>query len=404
MSESLPHLPWMEWEETRHLLAAFRASGTECRFVGGCVRDALLARSIADVDIATPATPDAVMALLESHQIKAIPTGVKHGTVTAVLGGKHFEITTLRKDVSTDGRHAEVAFTDDWKEDAQRRDFTLNALYADQNGTLYDYFGGVKDARSGIVRFIGDPEARIREDVLRILRFYRFSARFAKGAFDAAGDAACGRLRDEITHLSGERIHTEMLKLLPQARAFDALTAMKKNEVLHALFHAEVTLSHFQTAKHLSPHYAHTQDPLFLLGVLIAATPNPSDTLAFIASRWKLSNAERKRLAAFTEPLTNTLPTEKDAKHLIRTRGARFFADRCLLSAVIYPEQMGELASYMALVSDWQPPIFPITGDDLLKHGVPEGAALGECLRTLETLWEESDYRLSKAELLARLK
>ena len=197
---------WLEWPETQSLVRAFAAKNTELRFVGGAVRDALAGRATSDVDVATPALPEAVMELLAAANIQAIPTGIKHGTVTAVLDKKHFEITTLRKDVSTDGRHAEVAYTDDWKADAARRDFTMNALYLSPAGELFDYFEGEKDAMAGRVRFIGGADARIKEDYLRILRFFRFYAWMGKGEADADALAACAANAPKIATLSGERI------------------------------------------------------------------------------------------------------------------------------------------------------------------------------------------------------
>jgi poly(A) polymerase len=396
----LPHMPWMGWPETRDVLSAFAAASVECRFVGGCVRDALLGFPVSDVDIATPCPPEAVMYLLKKANIKAIPTGLKHGTVTAVIGEKHFEITTLRKDVSTDGRHAEVAFTDDWKEDAQRRDFTMNALYADANGTITDYFNGIADAQNGVVRFIGDAQTRIREDVLRILRFYRFSAKYAKAAFDTQGHAACGALASLIDSLSGERIQTEMFKLLPQPRSFDALLSMQENGVLRTLFNTEIMLSHFLTAKSLGTRYPNAQDGLFLFGVLVASTASPSDTHRYISPRWKLSNADSKRLATFAEPVLQALPGEKESKQMIRAEGARAFADRCLLYTVFLEKEISELSTLMALSSSWHPPAFPVTGDDLIAAGYTSGPSLGAELKRLETLWEESEYALSKENLL----
>src|SRR5579872_7361897 len=213
MSETLSP-PWLKWPETQALIKAFADAKAPIRFVGGCVRDALLGRAVQDVDVATPLRPEATMALLQKAGIKAIPTGIDHGTATAVIHGKHFEITTLRKDVSTDGRHATVAYTDDWKEDAARRDFTINALYLSPDGELFDYFNGARDAKEGHVRFIGNAGERIREDYLRILRFFRFYAWYGKTEPDKEALTACTEAANNIGTLSGERVQQEMLKLL----------------------------------------------------------------------------------------------------------------------------------------------------------------------------------------------
>ena len=199
---------------TRAVTEALSAEGATVRFVGGCVRDAVLGRDAKDVDIATPDPPETVIALLEAAGLKAVPTGIAHGTVTAVADGTPFEVTTLRHDVETDGRHAKVAFTDDWVADAARRDFTLNALYCDADGALYDPVGGIEDARRGRVRFVGDARARIEEDALRLLRFFRFHAHYGRGEADATALAACRELAPLLANLSGERLRDETLKLL----------------------------------------------------------------------------------------------------------------------------------------------------------------------------------------------
>src|SRR5579859_1790498 len=205
---------WLDAKATRTLVAALDAGGIDFRFVGGAVRDGLLGRKVSDIDVATPAMPGDVIRAVEAAGLKAIPTGIAHGTVTAVVGRQPFEVTTLRRDVETDGRHAVVAFTDDWRADAARRDFTMNALYADRDGRITDFFGGEADARAGRVRFIGDPGERIAEDALRILRFFRFHAWYGQGALDADGLAASTRLAGMIDRLSGERIRVELFKTL----------------------------------------------------------------------------------------------------------------------------------------------------------------------------------------------
>jgi poly(A) polymerase len=231
-SDRLDPQPWMTAPETVAVMAALSAAGGEARFVGGCVRDALVGRKVRDVDIATHEPPERVLNLLARAGIKAIPTGIKHGTVTAVIGARHFEITTLRRDVETYGRHAKVEYTDDWQADAARRDFTMNALFCGADGSIYDPFGGAADLRAQRVRFVGDPEARIREDVLRLLRFFRFHAHYGKPPPDAAALAACRSLAHLLPTLSGERICAETLKLLSAPEPADVIDLMGEAGVL----------------------------------------------------------------------------------------------------------------------------------------------------------------------------
>ncbi|MDX1426079.1 MAG: CCA tRNA nucleotidyltransferase, partial [Kiloniellales bacterium] len=225
---------WMTAPATRAVLAALGAEGAVPRFVGGCVRDAVVARPVTDVDIATPDPPQRVIALIERAGLKAVPTGLAHGTVTAVADGRPFEVTSLRVDVETYGRHAKVAFTDDWQADAARRDLTINALSCDPDGRIYDYFGGLADLRAGRVRFVGEPRARIREDYLRLLRFFRFHAHYGRGAPDPEGLAAAGELAPEATHLSGERVRAELLRLLAAPDPAPVVAVMAAAGVLRA--------------------------------------------------------------------------------------------------------------------------------------------------------------------------
>src|SRR5579862_7309671 len=235
MTETLPTQPWLSHPATRAVIAALEAAGGEgcARFVGGCVRNALLRAPVSDIDIATTLTPDVVIKALAEARLKSVPTGIEHGTVTAIAQGRPFEVTTLRRDVETDGRRAVVAFTTDWAEDAQRRDFRLNALYADPAGQLYDPTGGgLADIRAGRIVFVGDAATRIREDALRILRFFRFQAWYGRTEPDAAGLAACAALRDRISHLSAERVSAELLKLLAAEDPRGVVRLMAQSGVL----------------------------------------------------------------------------------------------------------------------------------------------------------------------------
>ncbi len=242
--------PWMKAAPTRALLKALGDAGIAARFVGGCVRDALLGRPIADVDLATPARPEAVVAALEKARIKVVPTGIAHGTVTAVVTSarppRHFEITTLRRDVETDGRRARVAFDADWAEDAARRDFTINALYLDPDGRIHDPVGGLADLKAHRVRFVGEPARRIAEDVLRVLRYYRFEARFGTGAGDAAARAACRDAASLLAGLSAERVAQELLRLLAVPDPVPALRMMAEDGVLAAILPEATRLDRLQ--------------------------------------------------------------------------------------------------------------------------------------------------------------
>ena len=224
--------PWMVQPETRAVMDALNRDGDQARFVGGCVRNALRGEAVSDIDIATRHHPETVMALAKSAGLKPVPTGIDHGTITVVSSGIPYEVTTLRKDVETDGRRAVVAFAEDWAEDAARRDFRLNAIYARPDGALFDPFGGAADARAGRVVFIGEAEQRIREDYLRILRFYRFSARYAAAGIDLRGQAACVALREGLATLSVERIWIELKKLLAARDPLEALQAMQEGNIL----------------------------------------------------------------------------------------------------------------------------------------------------------------------------
>src|SRR5436190_7734985 len=265
----IPPQPWMIAPPTRAVIAALADAGIAARFVGGCVRDALLARPIADIDIATPARPEAVVAALEKARIKAVPTGIEHGTVTAIVDApeppRHFEITSLRRDVETYGRRARVAFDADWAEDAARRDFTINAIYLDPNGTLHDPVGGIADLEAHRVRFVGEPAQRITEDVLRVLRYYRFEARFGTGAGDAAARAACRAAVSLLPNLSAERVAQELIRLLAVPGPLPALRMMAEDGVLAAIAPEATRLDRLLRLVALEPG----PDPLRRLAALI---------------------------------------------------------------------------------------------------------------------------------------
>lgn len=382
---------WLRWPETQALAALF---GVELRFVGGCVRDALLGREASEVDAATTLLPEETTALLEKGGYRAIPTGLAHGTVTALVGGKSFEITTLRRDVACDGRHAEVEYTRDWAEDAARRDFTVNALYADGAGEVFDYVGGLADIAPLRLRFIGDAEARIAEDALRILRYFRFMAQL--GVHDEAALGACRARAGMIAELSGERIAQEMSKLLG-AQALDGcvLESMRRAEVLAPLGLPSppallLQLMAIERAEKIVPSWLRR----------LAAWAEDAKA---VAARWKLSNADAAvlRILANASLFAPDMALPEQKKQL-RRLGCEPFADVVLLSWA----KAGGGAAYpamLALAREWTPPVFPVSGDDLLAKGYAEGPKLGAALKGLEEQWEAGDYRANREELLAQL-
>jgi poly(A) polymerase len=381
----LDHPDWLISPRTRAVFAALEAAGGPgcVRVVGGAVRNTLMGRPVDDIDLATRLRPEAVMAALEAAGLKAVPTGLQHGTVTAVVDRRPFEITTLRRDVATDGRHAEVAFTDDWAEDAARRDFRLNALYADADGEVQDPTGeGVADALAGRVVFVGDPARRIEEDYLRILRFFRFSAWYAHDALDAAGLAACAAGRGGLARLSAERVAKELLKLLaaPDPRA--AVAAMAETGVLAAVLPEARPGERFD---HLTQAHG---DALLRLAALL---PEDPAVAAAVAARLRLSNAQRDRLVAAVDPAVPVgphLPPTALRAALYRL-GRDTVRDRLRLAEATGGPASGDL---WGLVETWPVPRLPVGGADLARLGVAPGPATGALLRAFEAEWIADDF------------
>jgi poly(A) polymerase len=386
--------PWMERPATRAVMAALTAGGGTPRFVGGCVRDAVLGRSVRDVDIATDDPPDRVMTLLGDAGIKAIPTGIDHGTVTAVADGHPFEITTLRQDVETDGRRAVVAFTDDWKIDAARRDFTMNALYCDGDGTLYDPVGGLADLRAGRVRFVGDAHQRIEEDVLRLLRFFRFYAHYGTVPADAEALAACAGMAPRIPGLSVERVWSELKRLLlapDPASVFDLMAA--HGVLAHVLPEAgdREVLSRLAV---IDVRNGFEPDAVRRLASLLHGDP------AGLAKRLKMSKAERARLTGMM--VSNTHPDPEADSHTNRVAlyrlGKEIFTDLVLLGMA---KSDGD---WDRLLDDLSVPVFPLGGREVLALGVQAGEQVGEQLAAIETWWIEQDFEPDAEACRARLR
>lgn len=402
--------PWMVAAETRAVMAALSADGGEALFVGGCVRDAILGRPVTDIDIATGAPPETVTERLEAAGIRVVPTGIKHGTVTAVTGKAHFEITSLRVDVRSFGRHADVAFTDDWSADAARRDFTMNAVFCAPDGTLYDAFGGIADIRAGRVRFVGDARQRIREDVLRLLRFFRFYANYGRPPPDAEALAACRELAPLLPTLSAERVWSELRKLLlapdpaPVVRLMDAdgvsdhvLPAARDPARLAALTGLEAKLAE--------------ADALRRLAALVVVDAGEAEALA---ASLRLSRAETDRLVAIAGALAKFAPV---ADAVARRRwfyrlGGALYRDLLLLhwagqkagGARVSGARARAYQEAMAEAARWKKPRFPIAGQDVVNLGVEPGPGVGALLEDVERWWIEGDFQAGRKACLARLK
>ena len=385
---------WLTADGAAEVMAALAAQGGTARFVGGCVRDALAGRAVRDVDIATDQRPETVVALLKAAKLKAIPTGIEHGTVTAVAHGKPFEVTTLRVDMETDGRRAVVAFTDDWAEDARRRDFTMNALYCDPDGTVYDPVDGVDDLNAGQVHFIGDPYRRIEEDALRILRFFRFHAWYGKGAMNGPGLAACRDRRADLDRLSVERIRAEMLRLLEAPTPLPTLQVMAEAGVLLQVMPEAGALRCFERLVDMGEG-----DALLRLASL---TSRRADVLAGLGARWKLSTRDQarlRRMAAGEADVPADL-SDGEARAQIYWLGPDRFRDLALLD---WAADGTDRRALVSLAQAWSVPTFPLRGADLLGQGIPAGERLGALLRVLERQWVEEGFEPGRAELLARV-
>ncbi|MEQ8696905.1 MAG: CCA tRNA nucleotidyltransferase [Bauldia litoralis] len=381
---------------------ALGAGGADVRFVGGCVRDAVLKRRVNDIDIGTPDPPPKVVERLGAAGIKVVPTGIDHGTVTAIVDHTPFEITSLRRDVETDGRRAVVAYTADWSEDAARRDFTMNAMSCRPDGTLYDYFGGVGDVEAGRVRFVGDPETRIREDVLRILRFYRFHAHYGIGEPDAAARAGCRDLAHLLPDLSAERVRNETLRILAATAPHTVLRLMRADGVLAHYFPEE---RDFETLGRLVPlevRFA-SPDPLRRLAAALGPEADP----AAIAQRFKLSRAERTRLVDILAHRDRFSPDDDpcELRRRFHVRGAEAWADAALLWwAAEGRDDTGALARILDEARAWTPKTLPVAGADAKALGLSAGPQLGEALKAVEAWWIEQDFEPGRDALLERLR
>ena len=391
--------PWLTASSTRAVMAALEAAGGPgcARFVGGCVRNALIGAPVDDIDIATTLKPEETDKAIRAAGLKAVPTGMAHGTLTAITERTPFEITTLRRDVSTDGRNATVAFTDDWAEDAGRRDFRLNALYADAEGKVFDPTGhGVADVEAGRIVFVGDPETRITEDYLRILRFFRFFAWYGRGEPDAAAMEACRKLAPGMSRLSAERVSKELMKLLAAPDPRRAMSAMDEAGVLNQ-FLPEASLTLFDAAVGVS------DDPVVRL---MALFPAAETVVRDISARLRFANATRDRLvgAALADKAVDLSMSEAATRAAVYRQGSRAVVDALHRRWAEAPGRGEDARRLIALAGEWAPPRLPVGGRQVAKLGVEPGPETGRLLKAFEEGWIADDFPAEgHAERLAAL-
>jgi poly(A) polymerase len=401
----LADAPWLKRPATRAIFAALAAKGFEARAVGGAVRDALLGRPVSDVDIATPARPEEVIAAAQAAGLKAIATGVQHGTVTVVADANAYQITTLREDVETYGRRAKVAFSADWLADARRRDFTLNALYCGPDGALFDPLGGWPDLAQRRIRFIGDPGQRIREDYLRILRFFRFAAEYGEGLPDREGLAAAVAGRAGLALLSAERVRQELLRLLAAPRGPDVVRLMLDYGLLTLVLRQAPRPLLLERVAGLEAALGLSPDPLLRLAALAVETREDAEQLR---ARLRLSNEEYAALAGVEAGKATFAATMPAAT----ARGARYRLGQASYHRFLMldwaragdPPGQADWRRLWALGTEWRPPSLAVSGADVIKLGVPAGPRVGALLGALEAWWIAGDFRADRAALLAKLR
>ncbi len=407
--------PWMETDGMKRVLAAIAADGKEARFVGGCVRDALLGRPVKDVDIATPETPDRVMALLEAAGIKALPTGIEHGTVTAVIGGETCQITTLRRDVSTDGRRAAVAFTDDWRADAERRDFTFNTLSATPDGMVYDYFNGRQDLNGRVIKFVGHAGERIEEDRLRVLRFFRFIGTLDMRIGREGDLEACIRAAPRLTELSRERIRDEIMKILSSEMHSDVIRMMRNKGILEHILPEIGEPTALARLKRLETDAAGFEsvrpDPIRRLACIL---DTDDEGVESVCRNLVLTNKEKRRLKALHRPGWRADPeiSEADFERVLQRLGPEITLDLILIdwahglaeAPPLPPGHTGKWQALIAKTESWQAKIFPLNGHDVMALGIEEGPEVSRHLDAVEAWWEEGGFAAGRAACLARLK
>jgi poly(A) polymerase len=402
---SLAGAAWLAGPGAQQVFAALEANGATSRAVGGAVRNALMGKPVVDVDIATTARPEQVLALARAAGLRAVPTGVEHGTVTVIAADTPYEVTTLRRDVETDGRHATVAFTDDWSADAARRDFTINALYCAADGTVFDPLAGYLDLVARRVRFIGDAATRIREDYLRILRFFRVSAEHGSGPLDAAGLAACVAERAGLTRLSGERVQKELFRLLVAPAVRLGVDAMQDWGLLTEVLRRAPRPSLLARLAAIEAQLGTEPIAPLRLAVLSVEVPEDADHFARLL---KLSNEDATLLLRAAPPQSFVTPDDGPAaaRAELYRLGTGPFREAVLLGwtrAGAAPDDPGWTALWR-LPETWTAPLFPVKGQDVLALGLPSGPEVGALLHELEAGWIAADFAADRQTLLAELR
>jgi poly(A) polymerase len=410
---SVAHEPWFQDPALQRVLGLLNEDGGEARVAGGAIRNALMGLPVADVDIATTLPPEQVIERAVKAGIKAVPTGIEHGTVTLVADGQPFEVTTLRRDVETDGRRAKVEFGTDWQADAERRDLTINALYADLRGEVVDLVGGLPDLESRTIRFIGEASQRIAEDYLRILRFFRFFAHYGSGRPDADGLRATARAKDKLSTLSAERIWAETKKLLSATDPSRALLWMRQVGVLTAILPETekwgIDSIHGLVATESALGWA--PDPLLRLAAILPPDPERIEALA---KRLRLSKAEAAALLAWARaPVIPDEVTDVGFDRLLYRHGAQGLALRLKLGLAsaraasegdpLAMRKSARLSVLLPRAQSYKKPVFPLGGADVTAAGVPPGPRVGEVLKLLEDFWVERNFLPDRAALIARL-
>jgi poly(A) polymerase len=396
----LPQASWISAPPLARALALLDGDGEEARVVGGAARNALMELPLSDIDIATTAVPEEVMRRAAAAGVKAVPTGIEHGTVTLVFDGRPFEVTTLREDVETYGRRAKVAFGRDWKRDAERRDFTMNALSISRDGAVHDYVGGLADLNARRVRFIGDPAQRIAEDYLRILRFFRFQASYADGAPDPAGLHACIVARAGLRMLSRERVRAELMKLLAAPFAVPTLVVMAETGLIEILLGGIALLASFANTVKVEAATASAPETVRRLAALGAIIVEDAGRLR---DKLRLFNAEHERVAAMADRWWRVSPAlgENGARALLYRLGPVRYVDRVLIAWARSRQGAhdGAWRDLATLPERWSAPRFPLQAADFMSRGLAKGPALGQAMRAAEEAWIAAGFPLDAAAL-----
>ncbi len=398
---SVANAEWFQKPETQAVFACLNREGFEARVVGGAVRNTLLDEPVREVDFATTSRPEDTLRLAAQAGIKTVPTGISHGTVTLIVHGMPFEVTTLRQDVETHGRHATVAFGEDWTEDARRRDFTMNTLYAGSEGDVYDPLEGAADILARRVRFVGDARTRIQEDYLRILRFFRFNAQYAHGPFDREGVAASIRERHGLRRLSRERIRSELIHILVARRAVDAIEVMDESGLLVLILGGVARRERFNQLCRIETALGLPPDSIFRLAALGVFV---QEDAARLSAKLRLSSQEANDLLSLAAASAMAQPHMPALKAALYRLGPRLYLGHILLAWASSGAAANDVAwtSGVDLLRSWPRPQFPISGADLIAEGWTSGPALGNQLRRLEEEWIASGFILSRGDLLQR--